>query len=70
MFTRVPRVKKIWSSFVHTADLVWGPRPFMARGRALAKIVSRLLKVVETQIRAQNDRNGQVYISTYNKVKL
>ena len=33
-------------------------------------IVSRLLKVVETQIWAQNDRNIQVYISTYNNPKL
>ena len=34
------------------------------------EIVSRLVKVVETQFWAQNDRNGRVYISTYNKPKL
>ena len=44
--------------------------PFFGRGRDYAIYVSRLLKVVETQIWAQNDRNIQVYISTYNKPKL
>ena len=44
---------------------------FVARDRAQNEnIVSRLLKVVETQIWAQNDRNIHVYISTYNKPKL
>ena len=41
-----------------------------ARNRENRNTVSRLLKVVETQIWAQNDRNIQVYISTYNKPKL
>ena len=41
-----------------------------ARNREKRKIISQLLKVVETQIWAQNDRNGRVYISTYNNPKL
>ena len=41
-----------------------------ARNRENLNTVSRLLKVVETQIWAQNDRNGRVYISTYNNPKL
>ncbi len=44
--------------------------PFFGRGRDYAIYVSRLLKVVETQIWAQNDRNSRVYISTYNNPKL
>ena len=32
--------------------------------------VSQLLKVLETCFWAQNDRNGRVYISTYNNSKL
>ena len=40
------------------------------RNRENRNTVSRLLKVVETQIWAQNDRNGRVYISTYNNPKL
>ena len=35
-----------------------------------AKILSQLLKVVETPFWAQNDRNTRVYISTYNNSKL
>ena len=50
---------------------MWGgPRPLLGRGRDYAIYVSRLLKVVETQIWAQNDRNSRVYISTYNNPKL
>ena len=50
---------------------MWGgPRPLLGRGRDYATYVSRLLKVVETQIWAQNDRNSRVYISTYNNPKL
>ena len=45
-------------------------RFFRARIRETSKIVSPLLKVVETCSWAQNDRNIQVYISTYNKFKL
>ena len=41
-----------------------------ARNRENRTIVSRLLKVVKTQIWAQNDRNSRVYISTYNNPKL
>ncbi len=44
-----------------------------AKSRALTqnrKVVSWLLKVVEPHIWAQNDRNGRVYISTYNNTKL
>ena len=46
------------------------PRPFLACNCDYARSVSPLLKVVETCLWAQNDRNMQVYISTYNKVKL
>ena len=60
-------------TWVEILDIV----PFCVTGHALfarlrenREIVSRLLKVVETQIWAQNDRNIQVYISTYNKPKL
>ena len=41
-----------------------------AQNRENRESVSRLRKVVETQIWAQTDRNGRVYISTYNKPKL
>ena len=41
-----------------------------ARNRENQQTVSRLLKVVETRIWAQNDRNSRVYISTYNNPKL
>ena len=44
--------------------------PFFGCGRDYAIYVSRLLKVVETQIWAQTDRNSRVYISTYNNPKL
>ena len=46
-------------------------RVFVARDFAWKyKIVSRLLKVVETQFFLQNDRNSRLYISTYNNPKL
>ena len=35
--------------------------PFFGRGRDYAIYVSQLLKVVETQIWAQTDRNSRVY---------
>ena len=38
--------------------------------RRFSNMLSSLLKVVETWFWAQNDRNRQVYISTYNIVKL
>ena len=44
---------------------------FVARDRVQNEnIVARLLKVVEGQIWSKNERNIQVYISTYNKHKL
>ena len=42
----------------------------MRDGRTHAKIVTLLLKVVETFSWAQKMRNMQVYISTYNILKL
>ena len=41
-----------------------------AQNRENQQTVSRLLKVVETRIWAQNDRNSRDYISTYNNPKL
>ena len=40
------------------------PTPYMG------KLLSQLLKVVETLFWAQNDRNVRVYIGTYNNIKL
>ena len=62
--------KNQWDSIFVSLVLGLEATPFFGRGRVRAKSVSRLLKVVETQIWAQNDRNSRFYISTYNNPKL
>ena len=51
---------------IYRENRVLSSRDFRER----QKIVSRLLKVVETQLFFKNDRNSRVYISTYNNPKL
>ena len=69
------RNMQVYISTYNKVKLYWLPfsrksRKTVFASRNLAKNLSRLLKVVETLLWAQNDRNRQVYISTYNKVKL
>ena len=44
--------------------------PISGEFREIPKMLSSLPKVLETCFWAQNDRNGRVYISTYNNFKL
>ena len=62
--------KNPWDSIFFASPRFGWATPFLGRGRDYAIYVSRLLKVVEPQIWAQNDRNSRVYISTYNNPKL
>ena len=70
VFRRVLIEKKTWVDFFLLDHLASGHAHFFPLDRGKRKIVSPLLKVVETQIWAQNDRNSRVYISTYNNPKL